>query len=148
MIVLASAALATLAAVGPPEDHSGRPQAGVASFYGAKEAGRSTASGEPLKPGDLTAASRTLPIGTEAKVTNTETRKSVNVRALVLRRVHTLWHTHLIVGEDPVRRSERGCLHGQATCGMLEGRGRGRAVVFGPFSARFLRTGGGGGLGR
>ena len=80
MIVLASVALATLAAVGPPEDHSGRPQAGVASFYGAKEAGRPTASGEPLKPGDLTAASRTLPIGTEAKVTNTETRKSVNVR--------------------------------------------------------------------
>ena len=81
MSALATLALVALAALGPvPEDRSGRPQAGVASFYGPKEAGRPTASGEPLKLGELTAASRTLPIGPQAKVTNTDNGKSVNVR--------------------------------------------------------------------
>lgn len=61
-------------------DRSGRTQEGVASHHGARGAGQPTASGERLRLGDLTAASRTLPIGTEAKVTNTDTGKSVNVR--------------------------------------------------------------------
>ena len=81
MTAFASAALAALVALGPaPEDRSGRPQTGVASFYSPKEAGHPTASGEPLKLGELTAASRTLPIGTKVKVTNTETGRSVDVR--------------------------------------------------------------------
>jgi len=60
-------------------DRSGKPQTGEASFYGERHAGRPTASGEPFDPGKLTAASPNLPLGTKAKVTNTETGKSVHV---------------------------------------------------------------------
>lgn len=78
--LLAAGGVAARADAAPPEDRSGRPQKGVASFYGAREAGRPTATGEPLKLGEMTAASRTLPLGTQAKVTNTDTGKSVEVR--------------------------------------------------------------------
>lgn len=54
-------------------------QSGTASYYGPEFAGRPTASGEPHDPKDMTAASRTLPLGTKAKVTNKETGKSVAV---------------------------------------------------------------------
>jgi rare lipoprotein A len=54
-------------------------QTGVASYYARRLAGKLTASGEPHKPNALTAASRTLPLGTTAKVTNTENGKSVIV---------------------------------------------------------------------
>jgi rare lipoprotein A len=60
-------------------DRSGRPQVGKASYYGAHQAGRTTASGKPLKPHRLTAASKTLPLGTRAKVIDRETGKSVRV---------------------------------------------------------------------
>ena len=63
-------------------DRAPRPppaQTGTASYYGPEFAGRVTASGEPHDPTDMTAASRTLPLGTEAKVTNKETGKSVGV---------------------------------------------------------------------
>jgi rare lipoprotein A len=63
----------------PHIDRSGRPQVGRASYYGVGEAGRTTASGKPLKPTHLTAASKTLPLGTRAKVINKETGKSVRV---------------------------------------------------------------------
>jgi|GEM_PF-2300165 len=56
------------------------PQTGVASYYGPQFAGQPTASGAPHKPNALTAASRTLPLGTTAKVTNTETGRSVAVK--------------------------------------------------------------------
>ena len=62
-----------------PQDTSGKPKTGQASFYGTHDAGETTASGAPFDPGKLTAASRTLPLGTKAKVTNQETGKSVNV---------------------------------------------------------------------
>jgi rare lipoprotein A len=55
------------------------PQTGVASYYGPEFAGKRTASGEPHNPRDLTAASRSLPLGTKAKVTNAQTGKSVVV---------------------------------------------------------------------
>ena len=51
-----------------------------ASFQGAEEAGRITASGERFDPHALTAASKTLPIGSRVVVTNPETGKSVTVR--------------------------------------------------------------------
>ena len=51
-----------------------------ASFQGQEEAGRITASGEPYDPNGLTAASKTLPIGSTVVVTNPETGKSVKVR--------------------------------------------------------------------
>lgn len=51
---------------------------GVASWYGAKFAGRKTASGERFNPGELTAAHRTLPFGSKVRVTRGG--KSVVVR--------------------------------------------------------------------
>ncbi|MDB5450547.1 MAG: septal ring lytic transglycosylase RlpA family protein [Phenylobacterium sp.] len=63
----------------PKVDASARPQTGKASYYGTHEAGEKTASGAPLAPDRMTAASPTLPLGTKAKVTNAETGKSVHV---------------------------------------------------------------------
>ena len=42
---------------------------GVASYYGAELAGHRTASGERFNPSELTAAHRTLPLGTRVRVT-------------------------------------------------------------------------------
>jgi rare lipoprotein A len=64
----------------PAVDRSGKTQVGKASYYGVHQAGEITASGKPLKPGKLTAASRTLPLGTVAKVTNRKTGRSVTVK--------------------------------------------------------------------
>ncbi len=55
-------------------------QSGKASFYGDKFHGRKTASGERYNKHALTAAHRTLPIPSYARVTNTKTGKSVVVR--------------------------------------------------------------------
>jgi len=52
-------------------------QRGKASYY--RPTGHKTASGKPMKAHALTAASKTLPLGTKAKVTNVETGKSVRV---------------------------------------------------------------------
>jgi rare lipoprotein A len=54
-------------------------QTGVASYYAKSLAGKPTASGEPHEPTALTAASRSLPLGTTAKVTNMENGRSVTV---------------------------------------------------------------------
>jgi rare lipoprotein A len=51
----------------------------MASYYGPEFAGKTTASGAPHDPHAMTAASRTLPLGTTAKVTSQETGKSVAV---------------------------------------------------------------------
>lgn len=53
---------------------------GVASWYGAQFAGQSTASGETFDPAALTAAHRTLPFGTQVRVTLEATGQSVIVR--------------------------------------------------------------------
>ncbi len=50
-----------------------------ASYYHDKFNGRKTASGEIFSNAKLTAAHRTLPFGTEIKVTNLRTGKSVVV---------------------------------------------------------------------
>lgn len=55
-------------------------QTGVASYYAPQLTGKTTASGEPHQPNALTAASRSLPLGATAKVTNTENGRSVTVR--------------------------------------------------------------------
>lgn len=52
---------------------------GKASFYGGKFHGRKTASGERMNQNKRTAASRVLPLGTKATVTNQENGKSVDV---------------------------------------------------------------------
>ena len=51
-----------------------------ASYQGNAQAGHPTASGETYDPNDLTAASRTLPIGSSVIVTNPATGGSVKVR--------------------------------------------------------------------
>lgn len=53
---------------------------GTASWYGAYFDGRPTASGEPYDMYELTAAHRTLPLGTWVKVTNLRNRRWVLVR--------------------------------------------------------------------
>ncbi|MFP5513613.1 MAG: septal ring lytic transglycosylase RlpA family protein [Alphaproteobacteria bacterium] len=52
---------------------------GEASFYSHKFHGRTTASGEPMNQNKSTAASRALPLGSKATVTNEENGKSVDV---------------------------------------------------------------------
>jgi rare lipoprotein A len=52
----------------------------TATYQGSDTAGSLTASGEPYNPDDLTAASRTLPMGSIVKVTNPATSRSVKVR--------------------------------------------------------------------
>jgi len=52
----------------------------TASYQGDGYAGHRTASGEPYDPDALTAASRTLPIGSTVMVTNPATGRSVKVR--------------------------------------------------------------------
>ncbi|MEJ2718382.1 MAG: septal ring lytic transglycosylase RlpA family protein [Deltaproteobacteria bacterium] len=53
---------------------------GVASWYGGKFHGRRTASGEVYDMHELTAAHKTLPLGTFVKVTNLENKREVVVR--------------------------------------------------------------------
>jgi rare lipoprotein A len=60
-------------------DLSGRRRVGVASFYANFFAGRPMANGVPMSPHGNNAASRTLPLGTVAKVTNLDTGKSAIV---------------------------------------------------------------------
>jgi rare lipoprotein A len=59
------------------EDASGL--TGVASWYGAQHQGRPTAAGELFDMTRLTAAHRTLPLGTRARITNLENGRSVEV---------------------------------------------------------------------
>lgn len=54
-------------------------QKGEASYYGKGFHGKKTASGDTFNQYEETAAHPTLPLGTEAEVTNLETGKSVEV---------------------------------------------------------------------
>jgi rare lipoprotein A len=53
---------------------------GMASYYGRELAGNRTASGERFNPQALTAAHRTLPMGSRVRVTNQSNGRSVVVR--------------------------------------------------------------------
>jgi rare lipoprotein A len=55
-------------------------QQGAASYYSGKFQGRKTAEGERFRQNELTAASKTLPLGARAKVTNDENGRSVDVK--------------------------------------------------------------------
>jgi rare lipoprotein A len=57
-------------------DASGRKESGKASYYRPTRGHTKTASGKTLNPNAHVAASKTLPLGTTAKVTNLETGKS------------------------------------------------------------------------
>jgi rare lipoprotein A len=72
---------AKLAVIAHPQlDRSGKRRIGKASFYARMFAGRKMANGNRMDPQDRNAASRTLPLGTTAKVTNLKTGKSAVVR--------------------------------------------------------------------
>lgn len=55
-------------------------QTGVASWYGPGLEGNLTANGEAFDSSGLTAAHRTLPFGTQVRVTRVDTGDSVDVR--------------------------------------------------------------------
>jgi rare lipoprotein A (peptidoglycan hydrolase) len=61
-------------------DFTARERTGVASFYGSEFFWRRMANGAPMNPHGNNAASRTLPLGTVARVTAVETGKSAVVR--------------------------------------------------------------------
>ncbi|MGH9436600.1 MAG: septal ring lytic transglycosylase RlpA family protein [Terriglobia bacterium] len=61
--------------------HTRKVQYGTASWYGGPhEQGRETACGQPFNDHALTAAHRTLPLGTKVKVTNLRNGRSVTVK--------------------------------------------------------------------
>jgi rare lipoprotein A len=63
----------------PPLDRSGHKRRGKASFYAKKFSGRKMADGTIMQPQSNNAASKTLPLGTIAKVTNLESGQSAVV---------------------------------------------------------------------
>lgn len=54
-------------------------ETGLASWYGKDFRGRPTASGEPFRPSERTAAHKTLPFGTVVRVTFVDTGERVRV---------------------------------------------------------------------
>ena len=58
----------------------GTPEMGIAIFYSDAMQGKAVASGEKYDKDALTAAHRTLPLGTMVKVTNLKNNKSVVVK--------------------------------------------------------------------
>jgi rare lipoprotein A len=64
----------------PSLDRTGRKRVGKASFYASRYAGKKMADGTPMRLDGNNAASRTLPLGTTARVTNLETGKSALIR--------------------------------------------------------------------
>jgi rare lipoprotein A len=63
-----------------PADLSGHKRVGKASFYAGRFAGHKMANGALMQPQGDNAASKTLPLGTTAKVTNVATGKSAVVK--------------------------------------------------------------------
>lgn len=64
-------------------DHSTQPsiyERGDAGYYASSFAGRATTSGEPYNPHALTAAHRTLPLGTRVRVKDLDNGRHVTVR--------------------------------------------------------------------
>jgi rare lipoprotein A len=91
LVVLFGAAFAACAPVSPPPQppapvpEQAKPaetfvQVGLASWYGSFHAGLRTASGELFDPDAMTAAHRTLPLGTVVRVTNIANDRAVTVR--------------------------------------------------------------------
>lgn len=76
---VAAPALAASAPLPAKSDVSGRKRVGKASYYAKKFHGRKMADGTPMNPNDDNAASKTLPLGTTAKVTNRATGQSAVV---------------------------------------------------------------------
>ncbi len=64
---------------GRAHDNSGKKRRGEASYYGPRFEGRRMADGTRMDPDSNAAASKTLPLGTRARVKNLETGKSAEV---------------------------------------------------------------------
>ena len=83
---LAAALILVALAAGCARTHKALPpepralQTGKASWYGDAHHGRKTASGETFDMNALTAAHRTLPLGTRVLVTNLANGRSIEVR--------------------------------------------------------------------
>lgn len=60
-------------------DRSGKTKKGRASYYARRFTGRKMANGERFDPGSNSAASKTLPLGTTARVTNLDNGRSAEV---------------------------------------------------------------------
>lgn len=60
-------------------DRSGKTRRGKASYYSRRFAGKKMADGDPMNPNANVAASKTLPLGTRARVKNLNTGKSTTV---------------------------------------------------------------------
>ncbi len=63
-----------------PSHPSHKEERGEASYYSDRLAGRSTASGEPYDPKELTAAHRTLPFGAIVRIWRPKNNRAVEVR--------------------------------------------------------------------
>jgi rare lipoprotein A len=63
----------------PSLDRSGQERSGLASYYGHRSVRARTASGERYDPARMTAASKTLPFGTRARVTNLDNGRTADV---------------------------------------------------------------------
>lgn len=63
-----------------PPDRTGKKRVGIASYYHRMFNGRRMADGQPFDPNGINAASRSLPLGTFAVVTNLENSRSAVVR--------------------------------------------------------------------
>jgi rare lipoprotein A len=64
----------------PKPDLSAQKRRGNASYYARQFFGKTMANGAPMNPSGNNAASRTLPLGTVAKVTNVATGKSAIIK--------------------------------------------------------------------
>jgi rare lipoprotein A len=80
MISACVAGLASLSLMTATVPADAGASSGVASYYGKKFHGRTTANGERYNMNEMTAAHRTLPFGTKVKVTNQRNERSVVVR--------------------------------------------------------------------
>ena len=80
-MVMAGAAFAQPSSSNPPASDAPVVQQGQASYFNQGQNGHgTTASGEPVQADRNTAASRNLPLGTDAVVTNKATGKSTQVK--------------------------------------------------------------------
>ena len=74
-----ASAAASAASIAPPQKHldrTGKTRRGEASYYGGKFEGKEMANGQHMDADADAAASKTLPLGTTARVTNLDTGKS------------------------------------------------------------------------
>jgi rare lipoprotein A len=69
-----------LLALALPAEAAQKPERGIASWYGNQFHGRPTASGEIMDQRKLTAAHRTLPLGTVVDVRNQRNGRTVRVK--------------------------------------------------------------------